>query len=82
MARILRLNPISKVQLETAYEIQAAQEKLRFIAKMGGPIVCCANKYTIKSINSTDSIQARNPHSAQNIDWPGETHNGQGFQIC
>jgi len=31
--------------------------------------LCYQNKYTIKSINSRDSIQARNPHSAQNVDY-------------
>jgi hypothetical protein len=61
------------------YKIQAVQEILLFIAKMEGPVVCYLNKYIIKSINSKDSIQARNPHSAQNVDWSGETHNGRGF---
>jgi len=30
--------------------------KPSFFAKMGGPVVCYQNKYTIKSINSKDSI--------------------------
>ena len=47
------------IRLSTKYKIQAAQEKLRFIAKLGGPIVCYLNKYTIKSFDSKDSIKAR-----------------------
>jgi len=47
------------IRLSTKYKIQAAQEKLRFIAKLGGPIVCYLNKCTIKSIDSKDSIKAR-----------------------
>jgi hypothetical protein len=56
---------------------QAAQEKLRFIAKMDGPVVCYLNKYTIKSVNSTDSTKARNPHFREIVDWPGQTYNGR-----
>jgi hypothetical protein len=52
---------------------------LRFIAKIGGIAVDCQSKYTIKSINSTDSIQARNIHFHQNVDLPGEIYNGRGF---
>ena len=55
-----RLNPIFESRLKirqlTAHKIQVTQEKLRFIAKMDGPVVCYLNKYTIKSINSTDLI--------------------------
>ena len=40
-----------------AYKVQAAQEKLRFIAKMDGLVVCYLNKYTIISDNTPDSIQ-------------------------
>jgi hypothetical protein len=32
-----------------------------FLAKMGGPVVSYQNKYTIKSINSADSVEARSP---------------------
>jgi hypothetical protein len=42
---------------------------------MGGPVEGYPNKYIIKSIHSTDFIEARNPHSAQNIDWIGEIYN-------
>ena len=28
-----------------------------------------------------DSIQARNPHSAQNVDWPGEIYNPRGLWV-
>jgi len=34
--------------------------------------VCYLNKYTIKSIDSTDSIQARNVNFHQNVDWVGK----------
>jgi hypothetical protein len=61
-------------------KIQAVQEKLRLLLrKTGRLIVYCLNKYTIKSINSKGSIQARNPQSAHVVDWPGETYNGGGF---
>ena len=36
---------------------------------MGGPVVCYQNKYTIKSINSKDSIQARNLHLIKKVDF-------------
>jgi hypothetical protein len=61
------------------YKIQAVQEKVRFIVKMAGPVVCYPNKYKIKSIDSTDSIQARNPKSLWHMDWPGEIHNVRRF---
>ena len=45
--------------------------------KIGELIVCYPNKYTIISINSIVSIQARNIQSADNVDWIGETYNGR-----
>jgi hypothetical protein len=48
-----------------------------FFVKMGGTTVCYLNKYTTKSINSPDLIEARYIHFHQNVDWPGETHNGR-----
>jgi transcriptional regulator with GAF, ATPase, and Fis domain len=47
---------------------------------MDGQIVRYSNKYTINSINSTDSIQARNINFQQNVDWPGETHNVRALE--
>jgi len=47
--------------------------------KIGGPVMCYLNKYTIKSINSPDLIQARNLTSPLIVGLPGETHNGWGF---
>ena len=45
-------------------QIQAAKEILRFIAKMGGPIVCFLNKYTMRSVNSEDSIHNQKRHGS------------------
>ena len=42
------------------------------------PIVCYLTKYTMKSINSADSISAHNLSSALFADWPGQTPNGRG----
>ena len=44
-----------KIQMETMDKI----ETIIFFAKMGGPVVCYQNKYTIKLDNLKDSIQAR-----------------------
>jgi hypothetical protein len=41
--------------------------------------VCYLNKYTIKSINSKDSIHARNLSLVHFVDWSGETHNSREF---
>jgi len=50
-----------------------------FLAEMDEQIKGLLNKYIIDSIYKRDSTKARNPYSAQNIDWPGETHNGRAF---
>ena len=42
---------------------------------MDGPVVCCLNKYIIKSTYSTDSTKARNVNFHQNVDWVGEIYN-------
>jgi hypothetical protein len=55
---------------------------MRFIEKMGGLIVYYPNKYIMISVDSTDSIQARNLQSRRYVDWIDETYNGRGFQIC
>ena len=52
-----------------------------FFVKMGGTTVCYLNKYTTKSINSPDLIEARYIHFHQNVDWPGETHNGREVSV-
>ena len=44
--------------------------------------MCYLNKYTIKSDDSIDSIQARNLHSAQNVDWIGEIYNFRELLVC
>jgi hypothetical protein len=46
---------------------------------MSGAIVCYPNKYTIKLINSKDSIQARNVKLAYYMDWIGEIYNPREF---
>jgi hypothetical protein len=65
--------------LSPDYKIQATQEKSQFAENWGGPVVFYLNKYTIKSVNSKDSTNARYVNFHQNVDWPGETHNGRGF---
>ena len=52
-----------------SYFNQGIKLKPHFFRKKGGPFVYCPNKYIIKSMYSKDSIQARNPHSAQNEDF-------------
>ena len=42
---------------------------------MGGPIVYHSNKYTIKSINSKDSIQAHH------VDWVGEIYDSRKLWV-
>jgi hypothetical protein len=54
---------------------------LRFIAKMGELIVCYANKYTIKSVDSTDSIQARNINLLQTVDWVDVIYNSRELRV-
>ena len=81
-----RLNPIFESRLKirqlTAHKIQVTQGKLRFIAKMDGPVVCYLNKYIINSINSKVPIEARYVKLALNMDWPGERYNFLEFWVC
>ena len=57
---------------------------MRFIAIMGGTIVCYSHKYTIKSVNPTDLVQAyklspefgldrRNIHPPEVVDLSSES---------
>ena len=60
-------------------KILSAQEISRCIIKMGWPVVGYPNKYIIKSINSIESIQARNINFQQIVDWPGDIYNSWDF---
>ena len=44
--------------------------------------MCYLNKYIIKSINSTDSIQARNVKLILYVDWVGEINNTRELWVC
>ena len=54
--------------------IKKHNKKMRFIAKMGGPIVCYQNKYIIISVNSADFTKARLINFRHNVYWPGEIY--------
>ena len=69
-----RIQSNLKILLETMDKIEAI-----IFSNIGGSIVCYPNKYTIKTINCKNSIQARNLKSDLYLDWIGETYNGRAF---
>jgi len=70
------LNPASKSGYKPHTKLK--QKKFAIYCYNGGPVVCYLNKYTINSVDSTDSIQARNLKTCLicglargNPQWPG-----------